>query len=427
MTAATITPASIDVTPGLVAVATIAIVNDGSVVESYSLTVLGQCAAWTTLSPQTVSVYPGETGSVTATISPPRKPAPPAGRVPFAVRVLPAEHPESATVPEATVVIASVAETVAELVPRMSTGTMRPNVRLGIENRGNQLQRLLIDAKPQTDGITAAPAQPEVQLESGGMTFVDLDVRAVKRVWRGAPMIHPFSVTVEPDGGQSVAVDGTFRQNPVLPSWFGKALIAAVVAVGALVALWFVLLKPGVEAAAVAAVDQPLASVGTAAQQAQQNSNQALQAVGQSPSPLPGQSGLPGQAGQSGVKPTVSTPTSVPVQITVPTGQTVTSDPASVASDATLSITDVILQNRQGDAGVLNIRVNDAIVLTFGTENYRDLDLHFATPIQVPSGGKLTVDDTCRQPGQPPAVDPPPDSCDVRALFSGTTLAPEKG
>jgi hypothetical protein len=424
VTAATITPASIDVTPGLVAVATIAIVNDGSVVESYTLTVLGQCAAWTTLAPQTVSVYPGETGSVTVTVSPPRKPAPPAGRVPFAVRVLPTEHPESATVPEAEVVVAPMTETVAELVPRMSTGTMRPNVRLGIENRGNSLQRAVIAAKPQTDGITTAPAQPEIQLEPGGMTFVDLDIRAVKRLWRGAPMIHPYSVTVEPDGGQSVAADGTFRQNPVLPSWFGKAVVAAVIAVGALVALWFVLLKPGVEAAAVAAVDQPLASVGTAAKQAQQNSNQALQAVGQSPSPLPGQSGQPGQIGG---KPTASTPTSLRLQITVPTGQTVTSDPYTVAPDATLSITDVILQNRQGDEGVLNIRVNDEIVLTFGTENYRDLDLHFATPIQVASDGKLTIDQTCRAPGQPPGLDPPPDSCDASALFSGTTVAPVKG
>jgi hypothetical protein len=422
VTAATITPASIDVTPGLVAVATIAIVNDGSVVESYTVTVLGQCAAWTTLAPQTVSVYPGETGSVTVTISPPRKPAPPAGQLPFAVRVLPTEHPESATVPEAVVVVAALTETVAEVVPRMSTGTMRPNVRLGIENRGNRLQRVLIATKPQTDGITTAPAQPEVQLEPGGMTFVDLDIRAVKRLWRGTPMIHPYSVTVEPDGGQSVAADGTFRQNPVLPPWFGKAIVAAVIAVGALVALWFVLLKPGVEAAAVAAVDQPLASANTAAKQAQQNSDQALQAVGQTPSPLPGQ-----VAGQVAGKPTVSTPTSIPVHIAVPTGQTVASDPYTVAPDATLSITDVILQNRQGDAGVLNVRVNDQVVLTFGTENYRDLDLHFATPIQVASDGKLTIDLICRAPGQPPALDPAPDACDVSALFSGTTVAPVKG
>jgi hypothetical protein len=322
------------------------------------------------------------------------------------------------------VVVAPLTETVAELVPRMSTATMRPNVRLGIENRGNRLQRVLIAAKPQTDGITAAPAQPEVQLEPGGMTFVDLDIRAVKRLWRGAPMIHPFSVSVEPDGGQSVAADGTFRQNAVLAPWFGKAVIAAVVAVGALVALWFVLLKPGVEAAAVAAVDQPLASVGTAAQQAQQNSNQALQAVGQSPSPLPGQTGT---AGQTAGKPTATTPALIRLQITVPTGQTVTSDPYTVDPDATLSITDVILQNSQGDQGVLNIRVNDTVVLTFGTENYRDLDLHFATPIQVASGGKLTIDQTCRAPGQPPALDPPPDSCNLSALFSGTTVAPVKG
>ena len=418
MTAATITPASIDVTPGILAVATIAIVNDGSVVEAYSLTVLGQCAGWTTFSPQTISVYPGETGSVTVTITPPRQPAPRAGPIPFAVRVLPAEHPESATVPEAVVMVAPVTETVAELVPRMSTGTMRPDVRLGLENRGNRLQQVLIDAKPQTDGITAAPAQPEVRLEAGGMTFVDLEVRAVRRLWRGAPIIHPYSVAVEPEGGLAVTVDGTFRQNPTLPPWLGKALVVGVLAVGALVALWFVLLKPGVEAAAVAAVDQPLASANTAAQQAQQNSNQALKAVGQTPSPLPGQSIAP---------PIVSTPTSIRRQIDVPTGQTVTSDPYTVPADATLSITDVILQNSQGDAGVLNIRVNDQIQLTFGTENYRDLDLHFATPIQVLPDGKLTIDQTCRAPGQPPALDPPPTTCSVSALFSGSIAAPAKG
>lgn len=140
--------------PGGTASTSLTVRNDGDIVEAYRLEVVGDCAAWTTVEPDRVSLYPGTSETVTIRLAPPRSPQVRAGDMPLAVRLLPTEHPEAVRVPETTVRIEEFRELRAESAPRRRRGWLRGRYRLAVRNEGNS---------PVKVGFT--PAQPGEELK----------------------------------------------------------------------------------------------------------------------------------------------------------------------------------------------------------------------------------------------------------------------
>src|SRR6478672_8478996 len=87
-------PASVDlvqptlgVMPGEAVSTTIRVTNTGRIVDELSFDVLGDAAAYTTIEPARVPLFPGAHGETTITFRPPRGSSPAAGNVPFGIRV----------------------------------------------------------------------------------------------------------------------------------------------------------------------------------------------------------------------------------------------------------------------------------------------------------------------------------------------------
>ena len=118
-------------------------------------------------------------------------------------------------------------------------------------------------------------------------------------MWTGPARTLPFSLTVNPPESEPLPLDGTHLQDPVLPKWFFKALAGLLALVLLLAGLWALLLRPTIESAAKAAVEEPMktaaaeaSSAKEAAAQAQQGKTEAQAAaasaqtlVGQPPAP----------------------------------------------------------------------------------------------------------------------------------------------
>ncbi|MGH6656125.1 MAG: hypothetical protein ACRDVE_13085, partial [Actinocrinis sp.] len=77
------------------------------------------------------------------------------------------------------------------------------------------------------------------------------------------------------------------------------------------------------------------------------------------------------------------------------------------------SVTDLVLQNPNGDAGSLTITRGGKTLITTRMENFRDYDLHFVTAITVGSGQSLSISVTCDKPGGAAT------SCSPAVLVSG--------
>ncbi|MFH9429584.1 hydrolytic protein [Streptomyces sp. NPDC017615] len=408
---------AVSVTPGGLATTTLTVRNDSDIVEAYGLEVVGECAAWATVEPARVSLYPGTSETVTIRLEPPRSPEVRAGELPLAVRVLPTEHPEAVRVPESTVRVEEFRQLRAEIAPRRRRGWLRGRYRLALRNEGNG---------PVTLGFT--PAQPgeelrftvkpaEQKLEPGESAEVGLRARIGKPVWFGAPVIWPFTVTVaetaEPDAALPepadvirTPLDAEFVQIPVFPKW----LLAVLAALVALLLAWFTLVRPAVRSAAKEAADEVVQQRPTPG--GDEQSGQGTGTGGARPGSgsgggagtQPGTGGgdgtgtETGPGGGGGVAGGQQGSATIDVQTAGGADKTGT---YKVPEGKVFGITDIVVANFQGDEGVLTINFGERKITTIALETFRNQDYHWVTPIRIAANDTVTAQVTCAKPGTP--------------------------
>ncbi|MDP8971493.1 MAG: hypothetical protein M3N52_13535, partial [Actinomycetota bacterium] len=95
----------------------------------------------------------------------------------------------------------------------------------------------------------------------------------------------------------------------------------------------------------------------------------------------------------------------------------------TVPAGQRLALTDIVLQNPQGNRGALQIKRGDAgILLEVRLENFRDLDYHFVAPILFQERQQVVL--TVRCENAPPAPNAPAGPCNPASYFSGFIKVP---
>ncbi|MFD7290274.1 hypothetical protein [Streptomyces sp. NPDC059863] len=448
---ASLDASSVTAEPGARTDVPLQILNSGSTVEEYRFEVVGACAAWATVEPRTLSLYPGASDTVVLRLTPPRDPSVPAGETPFGVRVVPTSESSETVVPEGRVTVAPFTEVTSELVPRGSSGARRGSHQLAVDNRGNAPVTVRLSARTGTERARVRFASAELLIPPGHADFAKLWVRPAKRLWRGTPVTHTFQVLAAPvaaEEGQEpyepVVLDGSYEQQAILPGWLPRALILAAVVAIALVGLWYALLRPAVKSAAreaitpeaVASAAEKTASPGGGTADGGATAGTGGRGGGGNAGATAGaEGGATSGAGQNGTGSGASSgsgtgagsaqgagaPTSARVEVRDAVGGGSTSASVyRVPAGSTFELTDIVVQNPQGDAGTLVVSSQNNPLWRLALENFRDTDYHFVTPILVPAGGEITMTVDCRQVGRPVQA-PRPSRC-AESLFLGGTL-----
>ncbi len=402
------------VSPGAEATTTLTVRNDGDIVEAYALEVVGDCAAWTTVEPERVSLYPGTSETVTVRLAPPRSHEVKAGEVPLGVRVLPAEHPESVAVPEMTVVVEPFRELRARLEPGRRRGWLGARFRASVQNRGNAPVDVVFTGRQEGEELRLAFTPERRSLQPGESAEVGLRVRARKLIWFGAPATWPFEVgAVDSEGadtegdrpGRPEPLPGEFAQLPLLPKW----LLIVLAALLALLLAWFALVRPEIRSTAKEA--------GTkAAQEENRERPQGGAATGggtggatggqsQEPGTGTGKGGTAGAgtggSGSTGGVGELNAQQSSET-IDVQTGAGAKQDGTyQVPQGKVFGVTDIVVANFQGDEGVLTISFGERKITTIALETFRNQDYHWVTPIRIQENAKVTASVTCSKPGTP--------------------------
>ncbi|MEV7427460.1 MULTISPECIES: COG1470 family protein [unclassified Streptomyces] len=455
--------ASLDVTsvtaePGGDTDVPLQILNSSSTVEEYRFEVIGACAAWATVEPPALSLYPGASGTVRLRLRPPRDPSVLTGETPFGIRVVPTSEQSETVVPEGTVTVAPFTEVTSELVPRGSSGARRGRHQLAVDNRGNAPVTVQLTGRTGTERARVEFTAPELVIPPGHADFAKLSVRPVRRVWRGTPVTHTFQAFVAPvmtDGQEPyepLTLDGSYEQQAILPRWLPRALVLAAIAVIALAGFWYALLRPAVKSAAreaitpeaiASAAEKTASPAGGAANSGAGNGGSGSGTAntgasngadggadgggtggdaGASNGSGSGSGGTATGRGTSGSGAGVPTSARVEVRDTVG-GSPSTGSAYKVPGGSTFELTDIVVQNPQGDAGTLIVTSQDAPILRLALENFRDSDYHFVTPILVSAGGEITMTVDCREVGKPVKA-PTPTRCS-QSLLLGGTLRPD--
>ncbi|MFJ9777605.1 hydrolytic protein [Kitasatospora sp. NPDC101157] len=465
---------ALTVAPGGVATTTLTVRNDLDIVEAYTLEAVGDCAAWTTVEPARVSLYPGTSETVTVRVAPPRSSAARAGEFPLGIRVLPTERPELVTVPETTVTVTPFHELQAALAPRRRRGWLRGRYRTSVRNLGNTPGTVALTPGQAGEELRFRTTPERLRLEPGESGELRLQARARKLIWFGKPASWPFEVTVGPEQGatgrdadgeaaaaggtgtpdaqgarggrdsrdsrdskgadgkgasastealtpvQRVALDGEFIQLPVFPKW----LLALLAALLALLLAWFALVRPAVRSSAKQAAEQAVA---------QQSATPApgVVAPGGAPTapsggnpggqgrPAAGQPSTGGRAPGAGLaEPGTGRQSSATIDVTTSNSSSSTGS-YQVPHGKVFDITDIVAANFQGDQGLLTITAGKQTITTIALETFRNQDYHWVTPIQVPEDQAVTATVTCESPGTP-ASGKQADTCHELLNISGT-------
>jgi hypothetical protein len=419
--------------------------NTGTVVDQFSFQPLGDAAGWITVEPPVVRLFPETDAVVTVTIAPPRESSSRPGVATWAVKAVPQEDPTGAAVGEGTVDVGTFVEVGAELQPVTGRGRFAGRFELAVDNRGNLAVPVRINGTDQEQSLAYEIDPPAIDSQPGSAHFAKLRIRPATKIWRGQPKNHPFQIVVEPQArvasegegapaAQPIApivVNGNLLQEPIIPKWLLKAILALLALILLLFILWKTLLKPSVESAArevaieeVAPVSSAIAqlepAVSQAAQQAEQASEQAAAAEEAAAA-----GGGGGDGGGGGALDNLFNSTTQPTnfRLALDTGINTTNAVAGapMAAGQSLALTDVILQNPAGDIGRIRIRINDVVILESALENFRDLDFHFVAPYLVPEGQAISIEVVCAGA----QIDARP-ACSNAVSFSGftTTITP---
>jgi hypothetical protein len=390
----------VSIAAGAVATVEVRIRNTGAVVDSFTVSIVGDAEAWATVEPAVVSLFPAAEGTVTVLFQPPRSADVAAGDVPFGVRVASREDDAGSVTEEGTVTVEPFALVSIELVPRTSRGSRRMAHDVSVSNHGNLAADVALRADDPDKALAFLLEPASMSVGPGTASFAKLKARPTKTFGSGPPQTHLFQVVAEtPAGVPLSAADGMALQEPTRPRWLKRAVLWTLLGLIALVALWFLVLKPTVRSAAKEAALQAVAppTIG--------NGGGGAKAA----APAAGAGAAAAGAGSA-------TGASAPVGSGTPIdGRLFLTDKGSteftVPAKSVLQLTDIVLQNPAGNTGALRIQRGDTPLLVNELGNFRDLDYHFVAPIVFTAGQKLILSADCTSPG-----------CSPSAYFAGFLL-----
>ncbi|MDR3546403.1 MAG: hypothetical protein P4L30_11625 [Candidatus Limnocylindrales bacterium] len=404
----TLASKALEVVPGSVVSCTVTVKNAGTVVDQFTIDVLGDPGAFATADPPALSLFPGAEGSAVVSFAPPRASTTPSGDLPFGIRARSQEDPAGSAVEEGVLSVAAFSDTFAELVPRSSRGSRGATHELAVDNRGNaRLNASITAADPdQLLGFDVQP--PGLVVEPGTAGFAKVRVRPVTRFWRGQPKTRPFKVAVAGDDARPIVLDGTMVQEAMLPRWLVPALLALLGLLILAALIWALFLQPAIQSAATQALSdagftpRPSVAAGTG------GASPAPGGASPSPAASAGTGASPSPAASAGPP----TPTPAPVGNGVPQDGRLAADgsnPSTATFSSTFYMTDLVFANPNGRAGTLQLLRDGFVLITLRLENFRDLDFHYVTPIVIQKGQKLVFTATCTSSG----------ACDPSVYFDG--------
>jgi hypothetical protein len=460
-------PDHLPVAPGGEAVAELTVKNTGLVVDSFTLSVLGDAAPWAFCDPETISLFPGQEGAVRIVVRLPAESGLPQGPLPFAVRVASSEDPPGSVVEEGLLDVSPMSLVTADMSPRTgrARGMGASRHRVAVDNHGNVPVVVGLVGGDDNDTVHVQVQPPQLQVPPGAAAFAHVRVRARRRFWKGANVTHKFRVTAHPPGDVPVTSEGTLVQQAVLPSWFLRTVAFGLAGIVAAAALWFGVLRPTVRDAAT--------SAGTAAAQKAVNSALLQQSAGNAAAAGSAGAGAAGTAGAASAKPAPSTsaskrsgkpkatptpragaspkastspgapsagggaaaggstpkPTPAPGSGTIASGSGGTAKPApaptpfattllntssgnTLTAKHTMGITDLVMMNPAGDQGTLTLSRSGQELFSLQLADFREYDLHFITAIRLTAGQNFKMAVTCQNPGGK--------ACTPMVMISGT-------
>ncbi|MEZ5215151.1 MAG: hypothetical protein R2715_00840 [Ilumatobacteraceae bacterium] len=222
-----------------------------------------------------------------------------------------------------------------------------------------------------------------------------MTVKSRRRLWRGPERSLPFELQAVQDGHATASTHGSLLQAPVFTGRFTRAVIALAATAGLVVASWFFLVRPEIDAAA----ERAVAAASSAA-----------------PTPT---SAVAGNDGADAPAPAATSGSAFDIRLAVRAA--VTDQQVAtyvVPDDVQVRVTDLLMQNPNGDTGRLTLLRNSTVLYEAGLENFLDFPTALRSPFVFDAGDSITVQLNCRAAGSASTGE-----CSAAITLTGTVTA----
>ncbi|MGH3801704.1 MAG: PASTA domain-containing protein, partial [Pseudonocardiaceae bacterium] len=234
----TIEPTELTVDPGSEVTTKVTVRNLGTRVEEFQLIPQGTAAAFASITPSTVSIYPDVEQRAVVRFAPPRGPQSPAGVATFEIVARSAIHTDVSDVARGRLTITPFADLNAVLTPDISRGRKPARHQVSMTNSGNTPVNTQVAFKDQDGELTFEPSDGAAALGPGATVDLPVLINGPHR-WFGRTTRLPFSAVVTPTGTQPpITLNGTRQQTAVFAWWMPPAALAVLAMAIALFAVW---------------------------------------------------------------------------------------------------------------------------------------------------------------------------------------------
>ena len=173
--------------------------NTGTLIGGYQLRVLGADPSWVTLQTDSLSLFPDESQTVTATVAVPAGVA--AGERRMAVQVRELTPPHAISINELELLVPAAEAMAVDLTPMTVIGGGHGMFGVLLHNTGNTTVTTELAGSDAEDVMDFRFEPSVVTLAPGDQAISDLRASGPRR-WFGQPVVRPFGVLLVPPGSR---------------------------------------------------------------------------------------------------------------------------------------------------------------------------------------------------------------------------------
>src|SRR6478752_4014703 len=194
-----VTPDRIELGPEGTVEVLITVHNTGTLIGGYQLRVLGADPSWVTLQTDSLSLFPDESQTVTATVAVPAGVA--AGERRMAVQVRELTPPHAISINELELLVPAAEAMAVDLTPMTVIGGGHGMFGVLLHNTGNTTVTTELAGSDAEDVMDFRFEPSVVTLAPGDQAISDLRASGPRR-WFGQPVVRPFGVLLVPPGSR---------------------------------------------------------------------------------------------------------------------------------------------------------------------------------------------------------------------------------
>jgi hypothetical protein len=397
----------ITVVPGAPSSITLQVENLSDHTENYTIIPAGLTAPWTTITRPNLTLFGGSSDVVEVVVRPPALHTTTAGPTPLAVRVVSQSDPDDDVMAEVVADVSRFDDRRITTLQPVRRARRRTTFEFMVENHGNSLANCrlhLVDRSNRVDGSFDPPA---VGVAPGSSGLVRLNAKAQGSWFRRSERQLDFEIeATEPDHEPANGLATLMQSATISGRTLGRFALAVAV-VAAVVAGWYGVVRPELRDAAERAVDDRVAELSAA-----------------TPTTVVANviTTLPPIIDDGPTDVVVAEPVGDPVDFRIAVDVGVTqqrSDSVTLPPDSQFHLTDLVLQNPNGDIGTAQLLRNGDLLYEFDLGSMASANefIPRVTPLPFGPSDTIVLAVACDVVGETSGT-----GCEIAVLLTGLLM-----